>query len=160
MGGPGPIEELNRIGKDRTASAGLWTAFCVVVPVASAIDQGFGCCFIADARGDVSPEALERAVERMVQLGAKPMTALQCLLDLQRDRTRQETHDQTGEINPTRGRIRTRTNLLEDDVRRLRKRSRLSRHSNSRVPSPGDGLPHGPYLGDGDGPIKTSEDAP
>ncbi|MCG5243816.1 isochorismatase family protein [Azospirillum doebereinerae] len=87
------IDEVNRIGKDRIVFAGLWTSVCIVGPVASAIDQGFDVYFIADACGDISVEAHERAVERMIQLGAKPMTALQYLLELQRDWARAETYD-------------------------------------------------------------------
>jgi len=89
------IEEVNRIGKDRIVFAGLWTSVCIVGPVASAIDQGFEVYFIADACGDISAEAHERAVERMVQLGARPMTALQYLLELQRDWARGATYDFT-----------------------------------------------------------------
>lgn len=89
------IEEVNRIGKDRLVFAGLWTSVCIVGPVASAIDQGFDVYVITDACGDISTEAHERAVERMIQLGAKPMTALQYLLELQRDWARSETYDMT-----------------------------------------------------------------
>jgi len=89
----GVIEEVNRIGKDRIVFAGLWTSVCIVGPVASAIDQGFEAYFIADACGDISEEAHQRAVERMVQLGARPMTSLQYLLELQRDWARTETYD-------------------------------------------------------------------
>jgi len=89
------IEEVNRIGKERLVFAGLWTSVCIVGPVASAIDQGFDVYFIADACGDISAEAHERAVQRMIQLGAKPMTALQYLLELQRDWARGETYDFT-----------------------------------------------------------------
>ncbi|UYY59973.1 hydrolase [Sphingomonas sp. S2-65] len=89
------IEEVNRIGKERIVFAGLWTSVCIVGPVASAIDQGFDTYFIADACGDISPEAHERAVQRMIQLGAKPMTSLQYLLELQRDWARTETYDST-----------------------------------------------------------------
>ncbi|WP_404334479.1 hydrolase [Sphingomonas sp. MMS12-HWE2-04] len=89
------IEEVNRIGKARIVFAGLWTSVCIVGPVASAIDQGFDCYFIADACGDISPEAHERAVQRMIQLGAKPMTSLQYLLELQRDWARTETYNST-----------------------------------------------------------------
>lgn len=91
----GVIEEVNRIGKERLVFAGLWTSVCIVGPVASAIDQGFDVYFIADACGDISPEAHERAVQRMIQLGAKPMTSLQYLLELQRDWARTETYDFT-----------------------------------------------------------------
>lgn len=89
------IEEVNRIGKERIIFAGLWTSVCIVGPVASAIDQGFDVYFITDACGDISEEAHERAVERMIQLGAKPMTSLQYLLELQRDWARTETYDMT-----------------------------------------------------------------
>lgn len=89
------IAEVNRIGKARIVFAGLWTSVCIVGPVASAIDQGFEVYFIADACGDVSDEAHERAVQRMIQLGAVPMTALQYLLELQRDWARGETYGLT-----------------------------------------------------------------
>jgi len=89
------IAEVNRIGKERIIFAGLWTSVCIVGPVASAIDQGFDVYFIADACGDISVEAHERAVQRMIQLGAKPMTSLQYLLELQRDWARGETYDST-----------------------------------------------------------------
>ncbi len=89
------IAEVNRIGKGRIVMAGLWTSVCIVGPIASAIDQGFDCYFIADACGDISTEAHERACQRMIQLGAKPMTALQYLLELQRDWARTETYDST-----------------------------------------------------------------
>lgn len=89
------IDEVNRIGKERIIFAGLWTSVCIVGPVASAIDQGFDVYVITDACGDISEEAHERAVERMIQLGAKPMTSLQYLLELQRDWARSETYEMT-----------------------------------------------------------------
>jgi len=97
------IEAVNRIGKDRLVFAGLWTSVCIVGPAASAIDQGFDVYFIADACGDISVEAHERAVQRMIQLGAKPMTSLQYLLELQRDWARGETYESTTGIAKTWG---------------------------------------------------------
>jgi nicotinamidase-related amidase len=89
------IEEINRIGKNRLVFAGLWTSVCIVGPVLSAIEQGFEAYVITDACGDISEEAHERAVARMIQAGARPMTALQYLLELQRDWARGETYDLT-----------------------------------------------------------------
>lgn len=89
------IAEVNRIGKERIVFAGLWTSVCIVGPSLSALDQGFEVYVITDACGDISPEAHERAVERMVQAGARPLTALQYLLELQRDWARAETYDLT-----------------------------------------------------------------
>jgi nicotinamidase-related amidase len=89
------IKEINRIGKERLVFAGLWTSVCIVGPTLSALDQGFECYVIADACGDVSTEAHERAMERMVQAGVRPMTSLQYLLELQRDWARVETYEMT-----------------------------------------------------------------
>lgn len=89
------IEEVNRIGKDRIVFAGLWTSVCIVGPTLSALDQGFEVYVITDACGDVSPEAHERAVERMVQAGAHPVTSVQYLLELQRDWARADTYELT-----------------------------------------------------------------
>jgi nicotinamidase-related amidase len=89
------IEEVNRIGQERIVFAGLWTSVCIVGPTLSALEQGFEVYFIADACGDISTEAHERAVERMIQAGARPMTSLQYMLELQRDWARTETYDVT-----------------------------------------------------------------
>jgi nicotinamidase-related amidase len=79
-------------GKKKLVLAGLWTGVCIVGPALSAIEQGYQVYVIADACGDVSPEAHERAMQRMVQAGAMPITSIQYLLELQRDWARQETY--------------------------------------------------------------------
>lgn len=84
---------VNAIGKDRIVLGGLWTSVCIVGPALSALDQGFEVYVIADACGDVSTEAHDRAMDRMVQAGARPLTALQYLLELQRDWARGETYN-------------------------------------------------------------------
>jgi len=89
------IEAVNRMGLDRIVLAGLWTSVCIAGPALSALEQGYEVYFIADACGDISPEAHESAVQRMIQVGARPMTALQYLLELQRDWARSETYDMT-----------------------------------------------------------------
>ena len=89
------IGAVNAIGKSRIVLAGLWTSVCIVGPAASAIDQGFEVYIITDACGDISTEAHERAVERMIQLGCVPITSVQYLLELQRDWARSETYTET-----------------------------------------------------------------
>ena len=89
------IRKINDIGKKRIVLSGLWTGVCIVGPALSAIDQGFEVYVIADACGDISAEAHNRAMERMVQAGAAPMTSLQYLLELQRDWARTETYETT-----------------------------------------------------------------
>ncbi len=79
-------------GKKRIVFAGLWTSVCIVGPALSAIAEGYEVFIITDACGDVSTESHDRAVQRMVQAGARPMTSLQYLLELQRDWARQSTY--------------------------------------------------------------------
>lgn len=97
------IKSLNAIGKDRLVLAGLWTSVCIVGPALSALEQGYEIYIVTDACGDVSTEAHERAVTRMVQAGARPMTALQYLLELQRDWARGDTYGLTTGIAKTHG---------------------------------------------------------
>lgn len=89
------IKQVNAIGRGRLVFAGLWTSVCIVGPALSALAQGFEVYVIADACGDVSDEAHERAMERMIQAGVRPVTSLQYLLELQRDWARTETYEMT-----------------------------------------------------------------
>ena len=92
------VDAVNGLDCGRVVICGLWTSVCIVNPVLSALDQGFEVYVIADACGDVSKEAHDRAIERMVQLGARPMTSLQYLLELQREWARMETADKPTDV--------------------------------------------------------------
>ncbi|WFC40726.1 hydrolase [Pseudoxanthomonas sp. SE1] len=89
------IAAVNASGKGRIVLGGLWTSVCIVGPALSALDQGFEVYVIADACGDVTAEAHERAMQRMIQAGVRPMTSVQYLLELQRDWARGATYDLT-----------------------------------------------------------------
>jgi nicotinamidase-related amidase len=97
------IKAINSLGKERLVMAGLWTSVCIVGPALSALAQGFEVSVVTDACGDVSTEAHERAVQRMIQAGVRPMTSLQYLLELQRDWARGETYGLTTGIAAQRG---------------------------------------------------------
>src|SRR5690349_12231599 len=79
-------------GKKRLVLAGLWTSVCIVDPALSAVADGYEVFVITDACGDVSKEAHEMAINRMMQAGVKPMTSIQYILELQRDWARSETY--------------------------------------------------------------------
>lgn len=85
-------------GKKKIVFAGLWTSVCIVGPALSAKSEGFDVYVITDACGDVTAEAHERAVERMIQAGVKPMTSIQYLLELQRDWARGATYVQVNDL--------------------------------------------------------------
>ncbi|MDM0015869.1 hydrolase [Variovorax sp. J22P168] len=95
----GVVRRVNEIGKDRLVLCGLWTSVCIVGPALSALAQGYEVYVLADACGDVSPEAHDRAMDRMVQAGVRPMTSLQYLLEMQRDWARGETYELTTGIS-------------------------------------------------------------
>lgn len=84
---------VEKTGRKKLVIAALWTEVCLVEPVLSAIDDGYEVYIVTDASGGVSPEAHERAIQRMVQAGAVPVTWLQVLLEYQRDWARQGTYD-------------------------------------------------------------------
>jgi nicotinamidase-related amidase len=85
-------------GKKRLVFAGLWTSVCIVGPALSAKSEGYDVYVITDACADVSPEAHERAIQRMIQFGIKPMTSMQYLLELQRDWARQATYKPVNDL--------------------------------------------------------------
>lgn len=89
------IDEVNRIGKKRIVLCGLWTGVCIVGPALSALEQGFEVYVLADACGDVSDEAHNRAMDRLVQAGVHPLSSLTYMLELQRDWARTETYAMT-----------------------------------------------------------------
>lgn len=90
-------DRVNETGRPKVVIAALWTEVCGIGPVLSALDQGFEVYFVTDASGGVSDEAHHMAIQRMVQAGARPVTWLQYLLELQRDWAREGTYaDVTG----------------------------------------------------------------
>ncbi|WP_035839495.1 hydrolase [Kitasatospora azatica] len=86
------VAAVKATGREKLVIAGLWTEVCVVLPVLSALTQGYEVYVVTDASGGVSPQAHEHAIQRMIQGGAVPVTWVQVLLELQRDWARSETY--------------------------------------------------------------------
>jgi nicotinamidase-related amidase len=85
-------------GRNKLVVAGLWTEVCICFPALDAIEEGYDVHVPTDACGDISAEAHERAVQRAIQAGVVPMTALQVMFEWQRDWARTETYDGCMEI--------------------------------------------------------------
>ncbi|MFC5520766.1 hydrolase [Polaromonas jejuensis] len=85
-------------GRKKLILAGLWTEACVLFPTLDLLKGGYEVYVATDACGDVSPEAHERAVQRLVQAGAVPVTSLQVCFELQQDWARGESYDGVMEI--------------------------------------------------------------
>jgi nicotinamidase-related amidase len=85
-------------GRKRFILAGLWTSACVTFPTLNMLAAGYEILVVADACGDTSPEAHERAIQRLVQAGAAPLTTLQFVFELQQDWARAGTYEGVMEI--------------------------------------------------------------
>ena len=92
------VEAIKASGRRKIVISGLWTEVCLVLPVLSALGQGYEVFVVADASGGVTPEAHTFAMERMIAAGAVPVTWIQVLLELQRDWARGETYAAVAEI--------------------------------------------------------------
>jgi nicotinamidase-related amidase len=80
-------------GRKKIVMAGLWTEACVTFPTLDMLKDGYEIYIPADACGDVSLEAHNRAMDRTVQAGANPITSLQYVFELQQDWARSETYE-------------------------------------------------------------------
>jgi len=80
-------------GKKKFVIAGLWTEACVTFPTLDMLREGYEIFVPADACGDLSIEAHNRSMDRLVQAGAVPITSCQYLFELQQDWARTETYN-------------------------------------------------------------------
>jgi nicotinamidase-related amidase len=84
---------VHETGRKRIVCAGLWTEACVMFVALDMLKEGFEIFVPADACGDLSVEAHNRSMDRLVQAGAIPITSLQLVFELQQDWARQETYE-------------------------------------------------------------------
>jgi nicotinamidase-related amidase len=89
---------VTNFGRQKIIIAGLWTEASVYFPAVDAIAEGYDVHVPTDACGDITAEAHERAIQRAIQAGVIPMTALQVMFEWQRDWARKETNDGCIEI--------------------------------------------------------------
>ena len=90
---PDFVGAVERTGRRKIVLAGLWTETCVALATVQALHDGYEVYVVEDCCGDVSQLAHENAMKRVVQAGAKPVTALSVLLEWQRDWAAKGTYD-------------------------------------------------------------------
>jgi nicotinamidase-related amidase len=73
--------------------AALWTEVCLAFPALGAMKADYAVYAVEDASRGTSITAHNAAMRRIEQAGALPMTALQVILEFQRDWARKETYD-------------------------------------------------------------------
>ena len=79
------VAAIEKTGRKKIVLAGLWTETCVSLPTVQAIHDGYEVYVVEDCCGDVSQLAHDNAMKRVIQAGAKPVTALMVMLEWQRD---------------------------------------------------------------------------
>ena len=92
------VAAVEKSGRKKIVLAGLWTETCVALPTVQAIHDGYEVFVVEDCCGDVSQLAHDNAMKRVVQAGAKPVTALSVLLEWQRDWALKDTYDAVVDI--------------------------------------------------------------
>jgi nicotinamidase-related amidase len=115
LGNPTPIERssmnswddknfvaaIEKTGRKKIVLAGLWTETCVALPTVQAIHDGYEVYVVEDCCGDVNQLSHDNAMKRVVQAGAKPVTALSVMLEWQRDWALKDTYDAVMDIAKT-----------------------------------------------------------
>jgi nicotinamidase-related amidase len=95
------VAAVGATGRKKIVLAGLWTETCVALAVIQAIHDGYEVFVVEDCCGDISTLAHENAMKRVIQAGAKPVTALSVLLEWQRDWAEHDTYDAVIDIIKT-----------------------------------------------------------
>src|SRR5438128_1287695 len=92
------VGAIEKSGKKKIVLSGLWTETCVALPTVQAIQDGFEIYVVEDCCGDVSQLSHDNAMKRVIQAGAKPVTALSVMLEWQRDWANKDTYDAVVDI--------------------------------------------------------------
>ena len=95
------VAAIGKSGRKKIVLAGLWTETCVALPTIQAIHDGYEVYIVEDCCGDVSQLAHDNAMKRVIQAGAKPVTALSVMLELQRDWAQKDSYDAVMDIVKT-----------------------------------------------------------
>jgi nicotinamidase-related amidase len=98
---PNFVTAVEKSGRKKIVLSGLWTETCVALPTIQAIHDKYEVYVVEDCCGDVNQLAHENAMKRVIQAGAKPVTALTVMLEWQRDWALSDTYDAVMDIVKT-----------------------------------------------------------
>lgn len=84
-------EAIESSRRRKVVIAGLWTEVCLTYPTLDMLAAGYDVHPVADAVGGISPVAHERAFDRMIAAGARPITAISFGAELMRNWARADS---------------------------------------------------------------------
>ena len=85
-------------GRKKLIMVALWTEVCLAFPALDALQEGFEVYPVVDAVGGTSIEAHSAALQRLYQAGARPLSWVQLVCELQRDWKRTGTSKEFANI--------------------------------------------------------------
>lgn len=92
------VEAVVATGRKKLIMAALWTEVCLTFPALEALQAGYEVYGVEDASGGTSVAAHNAAMRRIEQAGVVPVTALQVLLEYQRDWAHKDTYNAVIEV--------------------------------------------------------------
>ena len=95
------VAAIEKTSRKKIVLAGLWTETCVALATIQAMHDGYDVHVVEDCCGDVSQLAHENAMKRVIQAGAKPVSALSVMLEWQRDWAARDTYDAVMDVVKT-----------------------------------------------------------
>ncbi len=92
------VAAVRNTGRRNFLMAGLWSEACLAFPALQMLEEGYGVYVVKDASHGTDKAAHDTALRRVEQAGGVSVTALQVLLEFQRDWARAEHHDEVTAI--------------------------------------------------------------
>jgi len=87
---PAFVAAVRNTGRRNFVLAALWSEACLAFPALQMLEEGYGIYAVKDASRAMNAAAQETALRRIEQAGGVCLTALQVLLEFQRDWARTE----------------------------------------------------------------------
>ncbi|WP_087873487.1 isochorismatase family protein [Arthrobacter globiformis] len=84
---------IERTGRRKVVIAGLWTEVCLTLATLDMLAEGYEVYPVADAVGGISTVSHNRAFDRMIQAGARPVTAISFGSELMRNWARPDANN-------------------------------------------------------------------
>lgn len=102
---PAFVAQVKKTGRKNLVIAAPWTEVCLTMPTLQALTDGYFVYAVEDASGGLSRVGHHAALRRIEQAGAVSVTALQVLLEFQRDWARKEYSDEVIRTLKTHGTV-------------------------------------------------------
>ena len=88
------VTAIKSTGRKNFLLAALWSEACLTFPALQMLEDGYGIYVVEDASGGTSHTAHAAAIRRIEQAGGVSLTALQVLLEFQRDWAKREHYEE------------------------------------------------------------------